>query len=352
MGLVSLIAIFGQSVKASVNTAVDRGIRADFVLKAQQFAGFSPQAALRLRALPELGSVASFRFGNVRVDGNEETVAGVEPSQLGDVVDLRMRRGHILSMGADGVLVVADAAREYHLKGQNHLQVGDPITMQFPRGFTTLRVAGIYSQEDFTGGLPVPFVVSKGAYDDGFGIDQQDALVYVKAVRPLSAARRAIVRTLGHDFPNIQVFSRSEYRDDQERAIDRFLAVTVALLLLSEIIAVLGIVNTLALSVHERTRELGLLRAVGMSRRQVRRMVRSESVIIALIGGIVGSAVGLLWGWAFTTALRPLGITQLHLPVLQLVGFVGLSVLAGMAAALAPAWRASRLDILPAIAAE
>jgi putative ABC transport system permease protein len=346
LGLVGLIAIFGDSAKASVNTAVDRGIRADFVLKAQQFAGFSPEVAQRLRALPELGSVASFRFGNVRVNGNEETVAGVESSQLGSVVDLRMRKGRIADMGTAGVLVVADAAREYHVK------IGDEVTMQFPRGFTTLRVAGIYSQEDFTGGLPVPFVVPKVAYDDGFGADQQDALVYVKAVPPIAAARRAIEHTLGHDFPNIQVFSRSEYRDDQERAIDRFLAVTVALLFLSEIIAVLGIVNTLALSVHERTRELGVLRAVGMSRRQVRRMVRIESMIIALIGGIVGSAVGLLWGWAFTTALRPLGITQLHLPVAQLVGFIGLSVIAGMAAALAPAWRASRLDILPAIAAE
>jgi putative ABC transport system permease protein len=346
LGLVGLIAIFGDSAKASVNAAVDRGIRADFVLKAQQFAGFSPQVAQRLRALPEVGAVASFRFGNVRVDGNQETVTGVEPSQLGGVVDLRVRKGSVANLGTDGVLVFTDAAREYHL----HL--GDSLTMQFPRGFTTLRVSGIYAQEDFTGGLPVPFVVPKRAYDDGFGTDQQDSLVYVKAAAPLRAARGAIERALGHDFPNIQVFSRSEYRDDQQHAIDRFLAVTVALLFLSELIAVLGIVNTLALSVYERSHELGVLRAIGMSRRQVRRMVRSESAIIALIGGIVGSAVGLLWGWAFATALRPLGITQLHLPAAQLAGFIGLSVLAGMAAALAPAWRAARIDMLPAIAAE
>src|SRR5204862_845881 len=132
-------------------------------------------------------------------------------------------------------------------------------------------------------------------------------LIYLKAAGSTAAARAAVETALGNDFPNIDVFTRAEYRDDQEQQIDRFLAVTVALLLLSEIIAVLGIVNTLALSVYERTHELGVLRAVGMSRRQVRRMVRGESVIVAVIGGIVGTAVGILWGWAFTTALHAQG---------------------------------------------
>jgi putative ABC transport system permease protein len=177
--------------------------------------------------------------------------------------------------------------------------------------------------------------------------------VYVKAKGGETvAAGRAIEETLGDDFPNIDVLTREQYKSDQESAIDRFLAVTVALLLLAEIIAVLGIVNTLALSVFERTHELGLLRAVGTSRRQVRRMIRGESVVIALIGGVVGTAIGLVWGWAFTTALESQGITQVSIPVVQLVVFVGLSMVAGVVAALVPAWRASRLDVLTAIAAD
>jgi putative ABC transport system permease protein len=282
----------------------------------------------------------------VRVNGKEETVAGIDVAQLRRVVDLRATQGSIEAMGEDGILVHVDAAREYGVKA------GDVVQVQFPRGFTSLRVAGTYKQEDFTGALPVPFVVDKTTFDNGFGVGEQDSLIYVSAKGDTGVAQRAIERALHHDFPNIQIFTRQEFRDDQERAIDRFLTVTYALLLLSELIAILGIVNTLALSVFERFRELGLLRAVGMSREQVRRMVRAESLVIALLGGIVGTAVGVFWGWAFTTALRSQGVTELEIPVGQLVAFLVLSMLAGFAAALVPAWRASRLDVLDAIAVD
>jgi putative ABC transport system permease protein len=347
LALVGLVAIFGESAKASVARAVDRGIRADFILKAQQFAGFSPQVAERLRGLPELDAVAAFRFGNVRVELDEETVAGVDPSQLARVVDLRTSPVSIRNMRHDGMLVFRDTAERYGL------HTGDRRTLQFPRGFQTLRVAGIYDQEDFTGGLPVPFVVPSTAYEAGFGTDDQDSLVYVSARdgdRP--AARSAIRRALGDQFPNIDVLTREQYKDEQERAIDRFLAVTAALLLLAEIVAVLGIINTLALSVYERTRELGLLRAVGTTRRQIRRMVRGESVVVALIGGVVGTAVGLVWGLVFTAALESQGITEVRVPVAQLAIFIALSMLAGVVAAVYPAWRAARLDVLAAIAEE
>jgi putative ABC transport system permease protein len=347
LALVGLVAIFGESAKASVARAVDRGIRADFVLKAQQFAGFSPQVAERLRGLPELDAVAAFRFGNVRVELDEETVAGVDPSQLARVVDLRSTPGSIGKMRGDGMLVFRDTAERYDL------HVGERRTLQFPRGFQTLRVAGIYDQEDFTGGLPVPFVVPSAAYEAGFGTDDQDSLVYVSAHDgDRAAARSAIRRALGDEFPNIDVLTREQYKDEQERAIDRFLAVTAALLLLAEIVAVLGIINTLALSVYERTRELGLLRAVGTTRRQIRRMVRGESVVVALIGGVVGTAVGLVWGWVFTAALESQGITEVRIPVAQLAIFIALSMLAGVVAAVYPAWRAARLDVLAAIAEE
>ena len=346
LGIVGMVAIFGASAKASVRQSVDRGIRADFVLKAQQFAGFSPQVAERLQSIPTLDAVAALRFGSVRVEGKDETVAGIDPTQLRRVVDLRATPGSIEAMGGDGLLVHVDAAREYGL------QPGDAVQVQFPRGFAILRVVGTYEQEDFTGALPVPFVVSKTAFDNGFGVGEQDSLIYVSAKGDTGAAQRAIEQALHRDFPNIQIFTRSEFRDDQERAIDRFLTVTYALLLLSELIAVLGIVNTLALSVFERFHELGLLRAVGMSRPQVRRMVRSESLVIALLGGIVGTAVGLFWGWAFTTALRSQGVTELEIPVGQILAFLVLSMAAGVAAAVIPAWRASRLDVLDAIAFE
>jgi len=214
-------------------------------------------------------------------------------------------------------------------------------------------VVGVYSQRDFTGGFPVGFIVSQPAFEQGFGTAAGDTLVYVRA-RPgqAAAAAAALHHALATSFPNISVYTRSQYTHAQEQTVNRVLAVALALLMLSEIIAVLGIVNTLALSVFERTRELGVLRVVGMSRRQLRRMIRGESIVVALLGGLVGTAVGLFWGWVFARALRAEGLTVLRFPAAELVAFVALSVVAGVVAALAPAWRAARLDVLEAIATE
>ncbi len=346
LALVTLVAIFGASTKASVDHAVDRNTKADVVLKARQFAGFSPAVAERVAALPDVKAVSPFQFRKVRIYNIVETVASAEAGALANTVDLDVVRGSVADLDPDGILVEERAARDYHV------DVGDRIVVQMSKGFFPLRVAGIYREPDFTGGFPVSFIVPRSVYLQGFGTDEQDTLVYLRTRGNPDAAAASVRKALHHDFPNIEVFTRNGYRSDQQRAIDRFLAVTIALLLLSEIIAVLGIVNTLALSVFERTHELGLLRAVGMSRVQVHRMIRGESVIIAVLGSLVGVAVGLLWGWVFVTALDGQGITQLSIPVLQLVLFLVVAVLAGVIAAWLPSRRASRLDVLAAIATE
>jgi len=346
IALVTLVAIFGASTKASVDHAIDRNTKADVVLKARQFGGFSPEVAQRVAELPGVEVVSPFQFRKVRINNLVETVASAESDGLAKTVDLDVVRGSIADLEPDGILVEERAARDYQV------DVGDRIVVQMSRGFFPLHVAAIYRQPDFTGGFPVSFIVPRAAYLEGFGTDEQDTLVYLRTRGNPDAAAASIRKALHHDFPNIEVFTRDGYRTDQQQAIDRFLAVTIALLLLSEIIAVLGIVNTLALSVFERTHELGLLRAVGMSRVQVRQMVRGESVIIAVLGSVVGVAVGLLWGWAFVTALDGQGITQLSIPVLQLALFLVVAVLAGVIAAWLPARRASRLDVLAAIATE
>ena len=349
LGLVGLVAIFAASTKASVEQAVDHGITADYVLKSQQFLGFSPEVSARAAALPTVKDVATLRFHKVRVGGKEETLAGAEPSGLQATTNLRLSNGSIAGLDPDGILVYRETADEYGV------HVGDRLSVQFTgTGFLDLRVAGIYDQEDFVGGFPVPFIVSRSTYETEFGPQAQAQVLYVKSKSPADVKQTGVElrQALHHDFPNVDIFTRAEYRDDQERAIDRFLAVTVALLLLAEIIAVLGIVNTLALSVYERTRELGLLRAVGMSRVQVRQMIRLESVIVALLGGVVGAGIGLFWGWAFTYALKSQGVTEFRIPALQLVVFLLLAALAGIVAAWFPARRAAGLDVLEAIATE
>ena len=213
----------------------------------------------------------------------------------------------------------------------------------------------IYRQQNFIGlfGQSVPLLVAPSTIAVGAGGTPQDSLVLVQTEGGETLAnQRAIRQALAEDFPNIDVLTRAQFQDDQQAQVDQFLTVLIAILTLSEIIAILGIINTLALSVYERTRELGLLRVVGMSRRQVRRMVRWESVVIAVLGGIVGLALGMLWGWAFARALEEQGITVFSDPVVEVVLFVGGSMVAGVLAAVFPAWRASRLDVLDAIATE
>ena len=228
------------------------------------------------------------RFRKVRVGGKDETLAGAEPSGLAATVEPPARRA-----GRSPVSIRTGSSSTARPPRDYGVHVGDRLSVQFAAtGFRDLRVAGIYNQEDFIGGFPVPFIVSRSTYetrvrpaDAGAGpLREVEVAGRRRADRRSSYARRCTTTSRTSTCSRVPATATT-----RSAPIDRFLAVTVALLLLSEIIAVLGIVNTLALSVFERTRELGLLRAVGMSRVQVRQMVRGESVIIALLGGVVGA---------------------------------------------------------------
>lgn len=349
LALVGLTATFGASARASVAHDTATGLRADYVVKADGFAGFSGEAAKRIAAVDGVAATLPMRFADVLVNGDIYTAGNADPAVFAQLVDLGLREGDLAGLDDDGVLVASDTARRLGL------QVGDQVTLSFTHAYTPFTVRGIYDHKNFIGlfGQSVPFLVTNTAMSLGAGGDQQDSLVLVKADDGrVAEVGAALARALHTEFPNLSVLTLEEFRDDQQAQVNQFLAVIVAILVLSEIIAILGIINTLALSVFERTRELGLLRVVGMSRVQVRRMVRWESVVIALLGGVIGLALGVFWGWAFSRSLRGQGISVFSLPVWELVVFVLGSMLAGVLAAVGPAWRASRLDVLEAIATE
>jgi len=349
LALVGLTATFGASARASVGRDTGDGLRADYVVKADGFAGFSTQVATRLRAQEQVTNAVPMRFSDAAVDGDVKTVGSMNPNVLSRVVDLGFVSGGTAGLDDNGVLVADELAR--HLG----VDTGDQLVVQFSRGQLPLTVRGVFQRQNFIGlfGQSVPLLVAPPTLAAGTGGSAQDSLVLVRTRggEQLTTQRR-IARALATDFPNITVLTRDEFRDDQQAQVDQFLTVLIAILALSEIIAILGIVNTLALSVFERTRELGLLRVVGMSRRQMRRMVRWESVVIAVLGGIVGLALGVLWGWAFSRALEEQGLTVFRIPVVEVLLFVVGSMVAGVVAAVLPAWRASRLDVLEAIATE
>jgi putative ABC transport system permease protein len=211
-----------------------------------------------------------------------------------------------------------------------------------------LRVAGVYTQDDLAGN----FVVSH-ALHESTGTDQFDASVYVSVAPGVddSTAQAAIAAT-SDGYANADVLSRSEYLADQAAQIDPLVNLIYALLGLAIIIALFSIANSMALSIHERTRELGLLRAVGMTRRQTRLAVQWESVLIALLGTGLGVLIGVFLGWSISVAIRGGGLATVTLPFGALAVIVVLALLGGVLAAMRPARRAARLDILGAIATE
>lgn len=347
LGLVALVAIFADSLKTSVRNALGE-VRADYIVTAEQFSGFSPEVATRVRRIPGVQTAVSFRWGDALIGRHQETVQGATPFGIEDVIDMHFVEGGSAGLDEGGILLSKREA-----EGQDR-SVGDRLTVVFPRiGPLDLPVVGVYETRRFSGAFPIDFIIDQDLFSQGFGGTPQDTLLYVKAEPgKTDEVGAALRRTLGRDFPDVTVATPSEYLADRQQTIDQFLNVFFALLLLSEVIAVLGIVNTLLLSVYERTRELGLLRTVGTTRRQVWGMVCGESVIIAVIGCVLGIAVGLLWGWGVTTALEGQFVDTFSVPSTQLGWFVVASVAAGIVAALLPAWRAARLDVLEAIAEE
>lgn len=347
LALVGTFLILGSSLKTSVGQTIETTLRADYVIQpgAGTMAGFSPELAGHLADSPDVAAMSPLRFGQWREEGSARTswLSGVDPAAIEQVLFLDVVEGDVASLDERGVLVREDEA------AASGLEVGDTLRMEFgATGVVPMDVRGIYRE----GWLAGTYLISLEAYEANY-TEQLDNLLFVKTAPSLPRQEaRAAIAAIQEAFPGVEVQDQAELRRSQEQQVNSVLGMVTALLGLAILIALLGIVNTLALSVLERTRELGLLRAVGMSRRQVRRMIRWESVIIALIGGVLGLSVGLVFGWALVRALADEGITSFTVPVGQLLIFLLLAGVAGILAAIGPARRAARLDILKAIAYE
>jgi len=242
-----------------------------------------------------------------------------------------------------GVLVRDTTAERYGWR------VGDDVSMTFARtGTRKMRLRGTFS----TPAVRTDFVISLGAYRANFAqqMDLEVDVALAPGVTPIQG--RAGIHKVVADFPVVQILDRAQVLATQDAQVDRLLVPVTALLGLSVAIALLGIANTLGLSIHERTRELGLLRAIGMARSQLRAMIGVEAVITACIGAVMGLAVALFFGWTLVTSMRHLGVGELVFPVAQLGGLVTLATLAGLLAAVLPARKAAGLGILDAIGRE
>jgi putative ABC transport system permease protein len=337
--LVSMMAVFGQSAKASVDKEIGEGFSADYVISNVVGVPFSPTIADQVAKVPGVQTVARLRYAVARLDGSSARVGGIEPAAFGRAMDVSMDSGKVSDLSGRTVLVESQRAKDLGLT------LGDSVKLSIAGKEVSYRVVGIFS------GLPVitDFLTSIASFDAA-GLAAADNVAYV--VRSPGADPQSVrtgIDSVIADLPTITLKDQAEFAAEQRGPIDQMLMLIYALLGLAVVIAVLGIVNTLALSVIERTREVGLLRAVGLRRRQLRTMVRLESIVISLLGAVLGVGLGLLFGVALQRSQAEAGIGVLSVPFGQLVLFVALAGLVGVLAAVWPARRAARLDVLRAI---
>ena len=343
LGLVAFVGIFAQSIKASSNQILQQTMKADYIVTSKQFTGFSQDVADQMRKQSVFSTVSEFRQGLFGLKGGSAQVQAVDPATVNQVVHVDMASGSLSALGTGDVAVFDDTATA------NGWQVGDTVPARFAKtGLVPLKIVGIYTDKRILG----PYVVSLPTYEQNF-VEQLDIMVLAKTAPGTSGTEaKTAAKSVAKQFPNVRVEDQAEFRQTQANQINQLLELITALLGLAILIAVIGIVNTLALSIYERTREIGLLRAVGMSRRQVRAMIRWESIIIAVFGALLGTAVGVFFGWAMVHALKSQGIEVLSIPGVQLLIYILVAALIGVVAALRPARRAAKLDVLQAISYE
>src|SRR3954467_14294761 len=345
VALVAFVSIFAAGVKTTIAKAVDDNLKAAFVVQnTDGFSPFSPAVLRRVERVPGVNRTSPVRFGLARVNGvkGNQAVSGIDPQTFNDLYGVSSGAAALDALGPGRIAI----SKKY---GDDHkVKAGDTIRLTTSTGRKqALRVTGVV---DDKGSLVAALIVTNGQMLTDFG-EPKDAfgMVGIDPGADKKAVQDRITGVLDRQFPEAEVLTAKEFTDDVAGQVNQLLYLIYALLALAVIVSLFGIVNTLVLSISERTRELGLLRAVGTTQRQVRRIVRYEAVITSLIGGVLGIVLGAVLAVLFT---QPLDNFTLSIPGGTLLLMLVVAGTAGVGAAVLPARRASRLDVLDALAYE
>jgi putative ABC transport system permease protein len=343
LALVSTMAVFGASLSRSATSSVDQALSADYIVTASGGNNFSTTVVAAAERVPGVTAVSTAYDGQFVFRGSVSTLTGVSPVRLAQTVTLHLVAGTGAPALAAGEMLIDSTTAN-----AKHLVVGSVVPVKFARtGAGTVRVGGIYQPNALLGS----FLVSDRFVEAHF----QNPLPFAVLVRTAggaSAAGKAAVERALRAYPNLVIQTQAEFKQAETQQVNQLLGVVYVLLALAVLVALIGIVNTLMLSVFERTHEIGLLRAVGMRRRQVRTMIRSEAVILSVFGAVLGIVIGTALGVALSASMKQQGITDIVVPISSLIVFVLIAALLGLAAASWPARRAARLDVLTALSAE
>ncbi len=347
LGLVVFVAVFAAGLKSSIAGQIEELVRADVFVFGQGFQPLSPKAGDAIAGVAGVEATVPQLFDQLEVNGESSNAAydiliGVDPGQLTEVYTFEWLEGDdalVAGLGPGEALIEEQFAKAHDVG------VGDLYDVTTPSGGTgTLTAVGIYRDPTILQGsiASVDTLAAVSPVRDPIGF-----LVAIDEAADAATVEAAIEEAL-KPFPTAEVNNKAEYEETLSAQLDQIVYLLYALLAMSVVISLFGIANSLFLSIHERTGELGVLRAIGTTRGQIRRMIRYESVITAVIGGVLGIAIGILFAWLLIRSLSEFDL-QLSLPVGQLAAFLVLAVLVGVVGAIAPARRASRVDVLEAI---
>ncbi|QTD96676.1 ABC transporter permease [Streptomyces cyanogenus] len=343
LALVGLVSVIAASTVSSVTASLDAGVRADYEITSQGSMPFGRDVGDAVARASGVRKVVESRTARVRLGGETQSVTAADPQALAQLYRLRTEDGSA-TLGTDELLVDRSTAKD---KGWH---VGSTVPGQYEDGDTArFRIAGIYTDvKSLTATVP-KLILSATGYRAHQQSDLIDRIDVITAHGADSAQDRHSLETALADWPNLRVQDRGELKKQAAGNATMLLPLILILLALSVVIAMLGIVNTLALSVIERTREIGLLRAVGMQRRQLRRMIRYESVVISVFGTVLGLGVGVVCGLALQRAMAGDGVEVLTVPFGQIGAYLLGGAFVGVVAAIWPARRAARMEVLRAI---
>lgn len=341
LALVTTMSVLGASINKSIDVGVKKEFTTDYLVSNAIHQPFSATIGEEIAKIDGVGQSSAQQTTAFKIRGSSVYGTAVDSASLNSIFKFTYLKGS-KRLGAGEIALSEDAAFKYGAK------VGDTVTLQFASGNLQAKVAGIYKTTYVVGSAMIPFSTVADAKlrraDSGVSVNAAPGVDKIELGKRIEAVTKP--------FPTVTVQNQKDFAESQRSQVNQLLYLIYALLGLAIVIAVLGIVNTLALSVIERTREIGLLRAVGLSRRQLRRMVRLEAIAIAVLGALLGVVMGIVFGVVLQQSANDQGITNLDVPWFRLLIFVLVSALVGILAAVLPARRAAKLNVLNAISTE
>ncbi len=341
LALIAMATVVATSLKSSFRADMESTVTSDFLVTATNQGTFSNLVKDKIAALPEFEEVSSVRYGNARIEGSQHQVTAADLALLDQLMDAQVVSGDpAAAADPNHILLHSDVATELGVA------VGDSVTVEFAKtGTQDLTVGAIYDN----GFLIGDYMIDTSAWEQNF-TDQNDGTLSVKVASGVSLeSAAAALEPLQAAYPQLAFENNVQFQDRVEGQLDTLLIIINVFLGLAILIALLGITNTMALAVLERTQEIGLMRAIGMTRRQTRSMIRLEAAVVSIFGALLGVAVGIAFGWIAVLAIPGDIIDRLAIPYVSLAIYVVVATIAGLVAASFPARRAARLNILDSI---